>query len=58
MIVCLVGAFAQVLMFAGMIARHPPLWEHYDHRFWYYPLPFQALLLVILTALLVFDRLP
>jgi hypothetical protein len=34
---------AQVAMVAIMVQRHPPV-TWIDHRFWYYPLPFQALL--------------
>jgi hypothetical protein len=38
----LAGAAAQVAMLAIMVQRHDPVtWV--DHRFWYYPLPFQAL---------------
>jgi hypothetical protein len=36
---------SQLLMFALMIARHGPVYRWIDHRFWYYPLPFLALLL-------------
>jgi hypothetical protein len=43
---------AQVVMFAAMIARHPPVYEWEDHRLWYYPLPFQALLATIMVVLL------
>jgi hypothetical protein len=42
--VCLVVA-SQILMFALMIIRHPPIWDFHDHRLWYYPLPFQILVL-------------
>jgi hypothetical protein len=49
-LMCAIVAVAQVSMFAGMIARHPPLWEHFDHRLWYYPLPFQALLVTMMVA--------
>ncbi|MGH9203766.1 MAG: hypothetical protein ACRD2A_21270, partial [Vicinamibacterales bacterium] len=45
---------AHLVMFAVMIARHPPLWEHYDHRLWYYPVPFQAFLITALVAALSF----
>ena len=39
------GCTAQVLMFALMIARHPVVFEWLDHRYWYYPLPFLAIVL-------------
>lgn len=45
---------AHVVMYAVMIARFPPLWEHYDHRLWYYPLPFQAFLLTVVVVGLSF----
>ena len=45
---------AHIVMYAVMIARFPPLWEHYDHRLWYYPLPFQAFLLTVLVVGLSF----
>ena len=38
---------AFLLMFAIMIARHPAIYELRDHRLWYYPLPWQALLLAV-----------
>ena len=38
-------ALGHLVMFAGMVARHPPIYAYADHRLWYYPLPFQALLL-------------
>jgi membrane-bound metal-dependent hydrolase YbcI (DUF457 family) len=45
-------AVSHIVMFAVMIVRHPPLYEWLDHRFWYYPLPTQALLLALLVMLL------
>ena len=30
----------QIVMFALMSFRHPPIYEWVDHRHWYYPLPF------------------
>jgi len=45
-------ALSQVVMFAAMIVRHPPLYDWIDHRYWYYPLPFQALVLALLAMLL------
>ncbi|HVQ40694.1 MAG TPA: hypothetical protein VMS54_00735 [Vicinamibacterales bacterium] len=47
-----VVALSQVVMFAAMIVRHPPLYDWIDHRYWYYPLPFQALVLALLAMLL------
>ena len=38
---------AHVFMFAAMVIRHPAVYDQYDHRVWYYPLPFQALLVSI-----------
>jgi hypothetical protein len=43
-LVCLVVG-SQILMFGLMIVRHPPIWDFHDHRLWYYPLPFQILVL-------------
>lgn len=43
-------AAGQLAMFAAMVARHPPIYEWLDHRLWYYPLPFQALLVVATAA--------
>jgi hypothetical protein len=45
-------AVGHLVMFAIMVAHHPPLYEHPDHRLWYYPLPFQALLVTGLAVLL------
>ncbi len=42
-----VAAAAQMLMVAMMAARYPTI-TWIDHRFWYYPLPFQALLVVLM----------
>jgi hypothetical protein len=41
----------QMGLVALMIARHPPIFDDYDHRLWYYPLPFQALLVALLIAI-------
>lgn len=46
---------AQIAMLAVMIVRHPPVYEWSDHRLWYYPLPFQALL--VTGAVIVLERL-
>lgn len=45
-------AASQVLMFAVMIIRHYQVSDWIDHRNWYYPLPFQALVVVIVVVLL------
>ena len=37
---------SQVVLFALMIARHPPVFDYADHRVWYYPMTLQALCLV------------
>jgi len=47
---CVVVALGQIVLVALMIARHPPIYHYYDHRVWYYPLPFQALLVALLIA--------
>lgn len=39
------AAGANVVMFALMAARHPPVFFALDHRFWYYPLPAIAIML-------------
>jgi hypothetical protein len=39
----------QTALVALLIARHPPIYDWSDHRLWYYPLPFQA----VITALAV-----
>jgi hypothetical protein len=36
---------SQVLMLALMILRHPPVFDWPDHRLWYYPLPWQVVIL-------------
>jgi hypothetical protein len=44
--VALLAGGTQLAMLAIMVERHPPVaWV--DHRFWYYPLPFQALLVFL-----------
>ncbi len=42
---------SQVVMFALMILRHQPVYDWPDHRLWYYPLPYQAVLLFGMTLL-------
>jgi hypothetical protein len=41
----------QVLMFALMIAAHPPVYDWIDHRYWYYPIGFLITVLFGLTFL-------
>jgi hypothetical protein len=45
-------ALSQVVLFAMMIARHPPVFDYEDHRVWYYPMALQALCLVGAVAFL------
>jgi len=53
LLAALAGAAAQVAMLAIMVQRHDPV-TWIDHRFWYYPLPFQAL--VVFGLLWGFER--
>jgi len=41
---------SQVFMFAAMIMRYPQVYDWADHRLWYYPWPFQAILAFSLLA--------
>jgi hypothetical protein len=41
---------SQVFMFAAMIMRYPQVYAWADHRLWYYPWPFQAILAFGLLA--------
>jgi hypothetical protein len=43
LVILAAAVIAQTSMVAMMVARYPPV-TWIDHRFWYYPLPFQALL--------------
>lgn len=43
---------SQVFMFGAMIMRYPQVHDWADHRLWYYPWPFQALLIFGLLVLL------
>jgi hypothetical protein len=45
----------QIALGSLMIVRHPPVYEYYDHRIWYYPLPLQAMILGI--AIVAFAKL-
>ena len=45
-------AVSQIALFAIMIVRHRPIYVMSDHRLWYYPLVFQAILLFGLLVLL------
>jgi hypothetical protein len=52
----LIVYLAQATLVALLVARHPPIYEYYDHRVWYYPIPFQALVvafMVIVTGRLL-----
>ena len=53
-------AASQVAIYAVMIARHSALYRLPDHRLWYYPLPFVALLCfgVLLLVEWLSPRLP
>src|SRR4029450_1193819 len=55
-----VFAVSQVFMFGVMVWRYPMVYDFTDHRLWYFPWPFQALLVFGLLVLLrrVFPRLP
>ncbi len=52
----LLFAASQVFMFGVMVWRYPMVYDFTDHRLWYFPWPFQALLvfglLVLMTRLL------
>jgi hypothetical protein len=41
---------SQVFMFAAMIMRYPMVYDWADHRLWYFPWPFQAILAFGLLA--------
>jgi hypothetical protein len=43
---------SQVFMFGAMIMRYPQVYDWTDHRLWYYPWPFQALLIFGLLVVL------
>jgi hypothetical protein len=43
---------SQVFMFGAMIMRYPQVYDWADHRLWYYPWPFQALLIFGLLVVL------
>jgi hypothetical protein len=45
-------ALSQIVLFAFMIARLPAIYEWIDHRYYYYPLPFLALLLGLTVVFL------
>jgi hypothetical protein len=42
----------EIALASLMIVRHPPVYDYYDHRVWYYPLPFQAMLVALLIIYL------
>jgi hypothetical protein len=43
---------SQIFMFAAMIMRYPMVYDWADHRLWYFPWPFQAILAFGLLAVL------
>jgi hypothetical protein len=45
-------AASQVVMFGVMVWRYPMVYSFSDHRLWYFPWPFQALLVFGLLAIL------
>jgi len=51
-IVMLLALAGQAAMLAMMIVRHPYVYEWVDHRLWYYPLPFQLMLLAGVTIVI------
>ncbi|HEX5108121.1 MAG TPA: hypothetical protein VFV95_06730 [Vicinamibacterales bacterium] len=55
-VLCALVFGGQLAMFAAMVVRHPPIYEYIDHRLWYYPLPFQALLTTVLAIAAAFLR--
>ena len=56
LLICAGVLASQVVMFGLMIARHAMVYDWVDHRYWYYPLPFQALLFAGLCLLLAQAR--
>ncbi len=42
----------EIALASLMIVRHPPVYDYYDHRIWYYPLPLQAMILGILLVVI------
>jgi hypothetical protein len=55
LLLLLMFAASQVFMFGVMVWRYPMVYDFADHRLWYFPWPFQALLVFGLLVLL--DRL-
>jgi hypothetical protein len=50
MILAVMLVLGEILLASLMIVRHPPVYDYYDHRIWYYPLPLQAMLLGLLIV--------
>ena len=46
--VCLI----QATLVALLVARHPPIYDYFDHRVWYYPIPFQAVVVAVLVIVI------
>jgi hypothetical protein len=51
MILAAMLALGEIVLVSLMIVRHPPVYDYYDHRIWYYPLPLQAMVLGLLIVL-------
>jgi len=52
LLLLLLFATSQVFMFGVMVWRYPMVYDFMDHRLWYFPWPFQALLVFGLLVLL------
>src|SRR5260221_6428758 len=57
LLLLLLFATSQIFMFGVMVWRYPMVYDWTDHRLWYFPWPFQALLVFGLLVLLS-DLLP
>jgi hypothetical protein len=51
MILAAMLVLGEMVLVSLMIVRHPPVYDYYDHRIWYYPLPLQAMVLGLLIVL-------
>src|SRR5262249_25502593 len=52
LLLLLLFAASQVFMFGVVVWRYPMVYDFMDHRLWYFPWPFQALLVFGLRVLL------